>query len=118
MSEHMHMEFDLDTLVEVFGEPNERRSHPERLSFWFECQRPDGVAVRLIIDAFEGRAIVGVDFGTTAGTSLLLEKCDRVRVLEPAKRTLEVVATELSIRCFIALDGESIMTIEAPAGLA
>ncbi len=111
----MDVEFDLDAVVEVFGEPNARHSHPDRGDYWFDYRRPDGVAVRLILDVFDRKVMIGVDYGATASTSLHLEKCDWVRVLEVERRTVEVVSAEYSIRCFIALDGRSIMTIEAPA---
>lgn len=114
----MDLEVDLDAIVEVFGEPNERHSHPDRGDYWFEYRRPDGVVVRLVLGMFDRKVIVGVDYGTAASTSLILERCDRVRVLEPAKRTLEVVAPAFLIRCFISLDGTSVMSMEAPAVLA
>lgn len=112
------MELDFDAMVEVFGEPNERRSHPDRHDYWFDYRRTDGVAVQLIVNAFECRAIVGVDYGGTAGTSLVVDKCDRVRVLEAERRTIEVVSTEYSLRCFLSLDGETLMTVDVPAAQA
>ncbi len=114
----MDLEVDLDAMVEVFGEPNARHSHPDRGDYWFEYRRPDGVVVRFVLGVFDRKVVVGIDYGTAATTSLSLEKCDHVRVLEPEKRTLEVVATELSIRCFISLDGVNVLSAEAPTHLS
>lgn len=111
------MEIDLDALVEVFGEPNISRSHPDRGDYWFEYGRPDGVSVRLVLGVFDHKVSIGIDYGATAGTSLLVEKCDRVRVLEAERRTLEVISAEYSMRCFLSLDGASIMTVNVPGTL-
>jgi hypothetical protein len=111
----MDVEFDLDAMVEVFGEPNERHSHPDRGDYWFDYRRPDGVAVRLILGVFDRKVIIGIDYGATATTSLHLKKCDRVRVLEVERRTVEVVSAEYSIRCFLSLDGETLMAVDVLA---
>jgi hypothetical protein len=114
----MDLEFELDAMVAVFGEPLERHSHPERGDYWFEYHRPDGVVVRLILGLYDRKVAIGIDRGAAAGTSVHLEKCDRVRVLDAKRRTVEVVATEWSLRCFLALDGETLMTVEAPIVVA
>lgn len=113
----MDLEFDLDAIVEVFGEPLESRSYPDRGDYWFEYRRPDGVAVRLVLGAFDRAVIVGVDYGTAASTSVRLEQCDRVRVLEVEKRTLEVTSAALAVRCFLSLEGRSVLTLEAPPAI-
>lgn len=111
---HVDLEVDLDGMFEVFGEPDGSLSHPELGDYWFAYRRPDGVVVRLVLGLFDRKVIVGVDYGVAASVSLVLENCDHVRILEASKRTLEVVAAASSIRCFLALEGQSVMAMEAP----
>jgi len=114
----MDLEVDLDALLEVFGEPNGQLSHPDRGDYWFDYLRSDGVSIRLIFGLIDRRVAVGTGYGGTASTSVKLQNCDRVRVLEPERRTIEIVSCEPPLRCFLSLDGETLMTVEAPDGIS
>lgn len=107
--------FDVGELVTVFGEPMPW-SNEELLDYWFRYERPDGASVLLNLSGYERSvAIVVRCAGGAPASSIRVERCGGVRVLESARRTLEVVGDSPPIRCVLALDAESVLEISVPA---
>lgn len=105
------LSFELDELVEVFGEPT-HLSEPDLLSYWFTYERGDGVVVSLSLSGYERSVAVIVRVSErVAASAVRLEHCDAVRVLEADRRTLEVVAQNPAARCVLALDGDLILDV-------
>lgn len=111
------LSFVLDELVGVFGPPLEL-SVPDLLDYWFSYQRSDGMTVTLTFSGYERTAgvIVRCSDDVACG-SVSMGSCDVVRVLEPGKRTLELVSEDPAMRCFVALDGDSILDVQVAAPL-
>jgi hypothetical protein len=115
MSQYVDLAFNLDELASLFGDPLPI-SNPEVLNFWFEYQRSDGATITLSLSGYERSVAVIVrcsDAGPT--TSVRFDLCDSVRVLEPERKTLEIVGQSPPLRCFMALDGEATLGLTVPA---
>jgi hypothetical protein len=114
MSTDADLQFDLGELVELFGEPLPL-SNPDVLDFWFRYRRPDGASVTLSLSGYERSvAIIVRCSDEVACSSVRIDRCEQVRVLEPERKTLEVVSSDPPLRCFVALDGESILELRVP----
>ena len=109
MSAEIDLEFDVDELSMVFGEPT-AASDFDRQYFWFTYEGHPGRSVTLVISKYQRRVGVVVRDGTSA-LSAGLEMADFVRVLEVDRRTLEVVSEEFKTRFFMSLDGESVLDV-------
>ncbi|HEC10819.1 MAG TPA: hypothetical protein ENI86_14825 [Acidimicrobiales bacterium] len=108
------LEFDVADLVAVLGEPTSL-SNPDLLDYWFEYRRSDDVTVTLSLSGYQRSVAVIVRVSeSVVACSVRIDRCDAVRVLESARRTLEVVSSDPSARCFIALDGETIVVATVP----
>lgn len=108
------LEFDLDELIGVFGIPLPL-SNPELLDYWFRFDREDGVSVTLSLSGYERSVAIIVRMDAAVACSLVrIERCARVRVLEPDRKTVEVVGDKPPVRCFLALNGESILDVQIP----
>lgn len=104
MSNYSVTDFDLEQLVAVLGDPTSL-SEPEREYFWFKYDGFPGRSVLLKVSKYDRRASVIID--SEAGESLFaMESVDLVRVLEPERRTLEIISSEFKTRCFLALHGD------------
>jgi len=97
-------DFDLDDLIGVFGEPTSL-SQPEREYFWFQYDGHPGRTLTLKVSKYDRRASVLTEDGDSESL-VAIESVDRVRVLEPERRTIEIVSSEFKTRCFLALDGD------------
>lgn len=115
MSADADLVFDVAELVEVFGEPMSL-SNAELLDYWFLYKRPDGGSVLLSLSGYERSVAIIVRCSEgAAASSVRIERCRGVRVLEAGLRTLEVVGDSPPIRCFLALDAESVLEVSVPA---
>ncbi len=113
MSLDKDISFSLDELEGVFGSPL-GLSVPELLDYWFTYQRSDGMAVTLTLSGYERTAGVIVRGpGDVACVSVSMRSCDAVRVLEPERRTLEVISEDPPLRWFVALEGEVILDVQS-----
>lgn len=111
-AENEGLDFDLDALTTIFGEPTPL-SNPSLLDYWFTYKRSDGQTVTLSFSGYERSAGVIVRSSEkTAPAAVRLERCDSINVLEPGRRTFEVLASESKARCFVALDGDSILSVD------
>lgn len=115
MSVDSDLDFDLDELVGLFGDPLPL-SNPDLLDFWFRYQRDDGGSVTLSLSGYERSAAVIVCCSDEAAcSSVRIDRCEHVLVLEAERRTLEIVSQSPPLRCFVALDGNSILELNVPA---
>lgn len=104
--------FDLESLVAVFGEPTSL-SNPEALDYWFTYERSDGATVTLSLSGYERTAAVVVRVTDALAIGpVRIENCDEVKVLEIARRTIELVSREPQARCFLSLDGETVLDVK------
>jgi hypothetical protein len=111
MSADVNLVFDVDELVALFGEPLEW-SNPELLDYWFRYERGDGASLTLSLSGYERSVSVIVrGVGGAGATSVRIDRCDRVQVLEPELGTLEVVGASPPIRCFLALEADSLLEV-------
>lgn len=109
-----HLVFDLADLVGLFGEPLPL-SNPDVEDYWFRYERADGVAITLSLAGYERTVALIVRDGPVACSTVRLRGCDAVRVLEADRRTFEVtVSGPGAARCFVALDGDSVLDLEVP----
>jgi hypothetical protein len=107
--------FDLDELAGLFGDPLPI-SNPDVLDFWFRYRRSDGSSITLSISGYERSVAVIVRCSEEgATTAVQIDRCDSVRVLEPERKTLEIVGQSPPLRCFMALDGEATLDLSVPA---
>lgn len=109
MDQDLH--FDVDELAMLFGEPLPL-SRPELLDYWFRYHRTDGISVTLSLSGYERSVAVIVRCSDqVAASSIRIDHCQYVRVLEADRKTLEIVSPEQRMRCFIALAGDSIVDV-------
>lgn len=117
MSADRDLLFVLSELVDVFGPPL-AVSVPDLADYWFSYQRADGLSVTLTLSGYERTAGVIVRCSNdVACGSVSMGSCDVVRVLEPSKRTLELVSQDPPLRCFVALDGDLILDVQSEVPL-
>lgn len=108
----MDLDFDLDELVALFGEPTPL-SHPELLDYWFRYDRSDGGSVTVTLSGYERSVAVIVRCSDeVACSSVRIERCDAVRVLEPGRKTLEIVGESPPVRAVLALDGDLVLDLQ------
>ena len=110
MTEDQDLEFDLDELIDVLGEPSPSISDVDRQYFWFEYEGKGMRSLTVSLSRYHRRVGVTVSDGDT-GNSFGIEECDWVRVLEPELKTIEIVSQKYQTRCFLALDGESVVQL-------
>jgi hypothetical protein len=83
--------FDLEELVSLLGDPLSL-SNPDVLDFWFRYQRGDGGSVTLSLSGYERSVAIVVRCSEgVACSSVRIDRCEHVRVLEAERKTLEIV---------------------------
>lgn len=110
MTEDQDLAFDLDELIGVLGEPSSTISDADLQYFWFEYEGNGMRSVTVTVSRYDRHAGVIVRDGDT-GNSFRIEDCDWVRVLEPDLKTIEIVSQKHQTRCFLALDGDSVVQL-------
>jgi|GEM_PF-1770522 len=105
------LKFDLLGLLDLFGDPMDL-SNPERLDYWFEYERADGVKVLLSFSGYMRSVAVIVRHSETVAHTARLERCDAIKILDPERRILEAVSSHHDSRCLISLDGETVLDVK------
>lgn len=111
----MDLDFDLPRALLVFDELLSL-SEEERKVYWLRYRRKDGIALTLVVSVYDADVtiIVHCDEDRAAISSLHLTNCSTVRFLE--NYTFEIVSragARSAYRCFVALNGETIVDLES-----
>jgi len=110
----MNLEFSLDDLIDIFGEPLELSS-PDLLDYWFRYERTDGIAITLSLSGYERSVgVIVTSFGTVECSYFHLDRTDSVHVLEKERRTFEILSSDPPVRCLVAMDSDSILSTDVP----
>lgn len=108
------MKLEFSDLLTVFDE-QAPQTNEELGCYWLKYTRKDLVSLALIFSLYEGSCSIILRYDDMALSSVHLNHCNSIKVLDISKRQLEVIATyegTPNIRCFLDLDGANILSIE------
>lgn len=105
------MKFDITKLLIVFDELLTPPTNEEQGVYWFGANRADGLVVTLSFSIYECYTSVLVcNSSDIAIARVHMKKCSEIRVLDEAKKSLEIIHDGSLGRCFLQLTGDSVLS--------
>lgn len=104
------MKVDIIKLLTIFDELMRPHTDEDNGIYWFRSTRPaDGIFITLIFSLYDGSVSVIISVNDIAVTSIEMKKCSEIHVLDQERKCLEIIHDNQIGRCFLALNGESIL---------
>lgn len=103
------MNIDITQLCIIFDELMSATDEEQGI-YWFRTLRSDGLIITFAFSTYE--EYVDIIIHNTSKidiTSLSLEKCSEIRVLDEKRKCLEILHNNRNSRCFLSLLGSSIL---------
>jgi len=103
------MKLDITELFIFFDELMPVTDEEQKV-YWLKTKRSDGLTITFILSIYEESVSILItnDNGTSI-SSLDLENCSEIRILDPKRKCLEVLHDRENGRCFLSLFGDSIL---------
>lgn len=107
------MKANITDLLIIFDELDEFATNEELGVYWFRFTRSDGLTLSLsfsIYECYVDTLVYIRDQVTISEVSM--KNCSEIRLLDEEKKCLEIIHDDNKGRCFLHLNGDTIVTYE------
>lgn len=107
------MKVNITELLIVFDEILMPPTDEEQKIYWFRKKRSDGLIVTFLFSVYDEYVSVLVSNNTnTTIVDIDMKNCSEIRVLDEKRKCLEIVHDDSSMRCFLSLDDDHILSYD------